>query len=53
MAVRLVAASAVVAGGRSYAAIGRWSAHAPQRALAHLGGLPTKVGQGRDAGRDH
>ncbi|MFJ2582760.1 transposase family protein, partial [Kitasatospora aureofaciens] len=30
----LVAASAVVAGARSYAAIGQWSANAPQHALA-------------------
>ncbi|MFD0571961.1 transposase family protein [Kitasatospora gansuensis] len=37
MAVLLVAASAVVAGARSYAAIGQWSANAPQHALARLG----------------
>ncbi|WP_327155742.1 transposase family protein [Streptomyces tubercidicus] len=36
-AVLLVAASAVVAGARSYAAIGQWSASAPQHALARLG----------------
>ena len=34
VAVLLVAASAVVAGARSYAAIGQWSANAPQHALA-------------------
>ncbi|MFF2812511.1 transposase family protein [Streptomyces sp. NPDC058000] len=37
VAVLLVAASAVVAGARSYAAIGQWSAAAPQHALARLG----------------
>ncbi|WP_197085367.1 transposase family protein, partial [Saccharothrix sp. ST-888] len=37
VAVLLVAASAVVAGARSYAAIGQWSASAPQHALARLG----------------
>ena len=37
VAVLLVAASAVVAGARSYAAIGQWSANAPQDALARLG----------------
>lgn len=37
VAVLLVAASAVVAGARSYAAIGQWSACAPQHALARLG----------------
>ncbi|MEU4303853.1 ISAs1 family transposase [Kitasatospora aureofaciens] len=37
VAVLLVAASAVVAGARSYAAIGQWSANAPQHALARLG----------------
>ncbi|MGW4897386.1 ISAs1 family transposase [Kitasatospora sp. NPDC004240] len=37
VAVLLVAASAVIAGARSYAAIGQWSANAPQHALAHLG----------------
>ncbi|WP_241002798.1 ISAs1 family transposase [Streptomyces sp. CB01881] len=37
VAVLLVAASAVVAGARSYTAIGQWSANAPQHALAHLG----------------
>ncbi|MFI1769560.1 transposase family protein [Streptomyces sp. NPDC020800] len=35
--VLLVAASAVVAGARSYTAIGQWSANAPQHALARLG----------------
>ncbi|MFJ7593540.1 ISAs1 family transposase [Streptomyces sp. NPDC097617] len=35
--VVLVAASAVIAGARSYAAIGQWSASAPQHALARLG----------------
>ncbi|MFD3842123.1 ISAs1 family transposase [Streptomyces sp. NPDC058642] len=38
VAVLLVAASAVIAGARSYAAIGQWSANAPQHALARLGG---------------
>ncbi|MFJ7909159.1 ISAs1 family transposase [Kitasatospora sp. NPDC096204] len=37
VAVLLVAASAVVAGAHSYAAIGQWSANAPQRTLARLG----------------
>ncbi|MFC9398032.1 transposase [Streptomyces sp. NPDC057027] len=37
MAVLLVAASAVVAGARSYAAIGQWAASAPQHALTRLG----------------
>ncbi|MDH6580884.1 ISAs1 family transposase [Kitasatospora sp. MAP5-34] len=37
VAVLLVAASAVVAGARSYAAIGQWSASAPQHALTRLG----------------
>jgi predicted transposase YbfD/YdcC len=37
VAVLLVAASAVVAGARSYAAIGQWSTSAPQHALARLG----------------
>ncbi|MCY0940952.1 ISAs1 family transposase [Streptomyces antarcticus] len=37
VAVLLVAASAVVAGAHSYAAIGQWSANAPQHALARLG----------------
>ncbi|WP_308363486.1 MULTISPECIES: transposase family protein [unclassified Streptomyces] len=37
VAVLLVAASAVIAGARSYAAIGHWSASAPQHALARLG----------------
>ncbi|MFE7530802.1 transposase family protein [Kitasatospora sp. NPDC057542] len=37
VAVLLVAASAVVAGARSYAAIGQWSTSAPQQALARLG----------------
>ncbi|MDH6122831.1 hypothetical protein ABH930_007132 [Kitasatospora sp. GAS204A] len=37
VAVLLVAASAVVVGARSYAAIGQWSASAPQHALARLG----------------
>ena len=35
--VLLVAASAVVAGARSYAAIGQWSTSAPQHTLARLG----------------
>ncbi|WP_404868093.1 ISAs1 family transposase [Kitasatospora griseola] len=37
VAVLPVAAAAVVAGARSYAAIGQWSANAPQHALARLG----------------
>ncbi|MFI2211461.1 ISAs1 family transposase [Streptomyces sp. NPDC020141] len=37
VAVPLVAASAVVAGARSYTAIGQWSANAPRHALARLG----------------
>ncbi|MBC3842122.1 ISAs1 family transposase [Streptacidiphilus sp. 4-A2] len=37
VAVLLVAASAVVAGARSYAAIGQWSSSAPQHTLARLG----------------
>ncbi|MEU8926211.1 ISAs1 family transposase [Kitasatospora sp. NPDC048545] len=37
VAVLLVAASAVVAGAHSYAAIGQWSANAPQHTLARLG----------------
>ncbi|UQA98077.1 transposase family protein [Streptomyces halobius] len=36
-AVLLVAASAVVAGARSFAAIGQWAAHAPQQTRARLG----------------
>jgi predicted transposase YbfD/YdcC len=41
VAVLLVAASAVVAGARSYAAIGQWSANAPQHALGRLGARVT------------
>ncbi|MFJ5034455.1 ISAs1 family transposase [Streptomyces sp. NPDC088560] len=37
VAVLLVAASAVVAGARSYAAMGQWAANAPQHTLARLG----------------
>ncbi|MEV6683597.1 transposase family protein [Streptomyces erythrochromogenes] len=37
VAVLLVAAAAVVAGARSYAAIGQWAANAPQHALVRLG----------------
>ncbi|MEV6012962.1 transposase family protein [Streptomyces sp. NPDC051976] len=37
LSVLLVAASAVLAGARSYAAIGQWAAAAPQHALARLG----------------
>ncbi|MBO4252452.1 ISAs1 family transposase [Streptomyces griseorubiginosus] len=37
VAVLLVAASSVVAGARSYTAIGQWSTNAPQHALARLG----------------
>ncbi|MGW3044375.1 transposase family protein [Kitasatospora sp. NPDC001159] len=41
VAVLLVAASAVVAGARSYTAIGQWSANAPQHTLARLGARVT------------
>ncbi|MER6076278.1 transposase family protein [Streptomyces sp. NPDC001817] len=37
LAVLLIAASAVVAGARSYAAIGQWARSAPQQTLARLG----------------
>lgn len=37
VAVLLIAASAVVAGARSYTAIGQWARSAPQRTLARLG----------------
>jgi predicted transposase YbfD/YdcC len=37
VAVLLIAASAVVAGARSYAAIGQWAGSAPQEALTRLG----------------
>ncbi|WP_327286493.1 ISAs1 family transposase (plasmid) [Streptomyces sp. NBC_00597] len=37
VAVLLVAASAVVGGAQSFAAIGQWAANAPQHALARLG----------------
>ncbi|WP_405015677.1 ISAs1 family transposase [Kitasatospora sp. NBC_00070] len=37
VAVLLVAASAVVASARSYAAIGQWAGNAPQHTLARLG----------------
>ncbi|MCX4419494.1 ISAs1 family transposase [Streptomyces mirabilis] len=37
MAVLLIAASAVMAGARSYAAIGQWAQGAPQEALSRLG----------------
>ncbi|MFD5463946.1 ISAs1 family transposase [Kitasatospora sp. NPDC127059] len=37
VAVLLVAASAVVSGARSYAAIGQWAANAPQHTLVRLG----------------
>ncbi|WP_329538369.1 ISAs1 family transposase (plasmid) [Streptomyces sp. NBC_01450] len=37
VAVLLIAASAVVAGARSYAAIGQWARSAPQQTLARLG----------------
>ncbi|WP_225321033.1 transposase family protein [Streptomyces luteolifulvus] len=37
VAVLLIAASAVVAGARSYAAIAQWARSAPQQALARLG----------------
>ncbi|MFJ7209916.1 transposase family protein [Streptomyces sp. NPDC098789] len=41
VAVLLVAASAVIADARSYAAIGQWSASVPQHALARLGARVT------------
>ncbi|MFD5513725.1 ISAs1 family transposase [Streptomyces sp. NPDC127051] len=41
VAVLLAAASAVIAGARSYAAIGQWPASAPQHALARLGARVT------------
>ncbi|MDI5974040.1 transposase family protein [Streptomyces sp. SL13] len=37
VAVLLIASSAVIAGARSYAAIGQWARGAPQEALARLG----------------
>ncbi|MGA5135434.1 transposase family protein [Streptomyces olivoreticuli] len=37
VAVLLIAASAVVAGARSYTAIGQWARSAPQQALARCG----------------
>ena len=37
LSVLLVAASAVITGARSYAAIGQWAAAAPQHTLARLG----------------
>ncbi|WP_233289062.1 transposase family protein [Kitasatospora sp. MBT63] len=37
VSVVLVAASAVLAGARSFRAIGQWAAEAPQHALARLG----------------
>lgn len=37
VAALLVAASAVVAGARSYAAIGQWSTNAPQHTPTRLG----------------
>ena len=37
VAVLLIASSAVIAGARSYAAIGQWARSAPQEALARLG----------------
>ncbi|MEV1062574.1 transposase family protein [Streptomyces sp. NPDC050263] len=43
VAVLLVAASAVVAGARSYAAIGQWSANAPQHTLSRLGARVVRV----------
>lgn len=38
VAVVLVACSAVVAGAKSFAAIGQWAKQAPQDTLARLGG---------------
>ncbi|MFE5681515.1 transposase family protein, partial [Streptomyces erythrochromogenes] len=40
VAVLLTAACAVLAGARSYAAIGQWARHAPQETLARLGSHP-------------
>ncbi|MGP3683181.1 transposase family protein [Streptomyces sp. IBSNAI002] len=37
VSVLLIAASAVAAGARSYAAIGQWAGSAPQQALARCG----------------
>ncbi|MEU9047777.1 MULTISPECIES: transposase family protein [unclassified Kitasatospora] len=37
MGALLIAASAVLAGAKSYAAIGQWAASAPQHTLARLG----------------
>ncbi|MFD9635150.1 transposase family protein [Streptomyces violascens] len=44
VAVLLVAASAVLADARAYAAIGQWSVSAPQHALARLGARGGRVG---------
>jgi predicted transposase YbfD/YdcC len=43
VSVLLVACSAVVAGARSFAAIGQWAASAPQNTLARLGARITTV----------
>ncbi|MBB5939241.1 putative transposase YbfD/YdcC [Streptomyces zagrosensis] len=43
MSVLLVACSAVVAGARSFAAIGQWARSAPQAALARLGARTVSV----------
>ncbi|MFJ7209871.1 transposase family protein [Streptomyces sp. NPDC098789] len=40
VSVLLTAACAVLAGARSYAAIGQWTRHAPQNTLARLGFHP-------------
>ncbi|MFE3936929.1 transposase family protein [Streptomyces goshikiensis] len=40
VSVLLTAACAVLAGARSYAAIGQWARHAPQETLARLGFHP-------------
>ncbi|MFE0202929.1 hypothetical protein [Streptomyces sp. NPDC058985] len=43
MSVPLIACSAVLAGARSFAAIGQWARNAPQDALARLGVRTTTV----------
>ncbi|MFJ2258609.1 hypothetical protein ACIOKD_09685 [Streptomyces sp. NPDC087844] len=43
MSVLLVACSTVVAGARSFAAIGQWARSVPQAALARLGARTVSV----------
>ncbi|MEU8718518.1 ISAs1 family transposase [Streptomyces sp. NPDC048663] len=43
MSVLLIACSAVLAGARSFAAIGQWARNAPQNTLARLGARTTTV----------